>query len=274
MLKKLLFCLWLLFVIVDVSYASWLSEITGVDINIPAGTVSVNTPKPQAIPQMLQNLPRDVGQALLNPAGAVLATAIRQGAAQARYGAKPIPDNLRSMLAPYFSQNILNKARWNLYDPNRITIDNAITSWFQGEGAVTLDNIVVFSDLSPALSDWKLWAHELTHVMQYDNMGVESFASVYSVNWNSLENQARQWADRVEQGVNSNPQNAQTYFNYASRGNPSYITAQQYTAAARSFYPPAECARTTETPQALWILGLLRIEWVKSGVIRRENSLF
>jgi len=33
---------------------SWLSDIMGIDINIPAGTVSVGVPHPQAIPQMLQ----------------------------------------------------------------------------------------------------------------------------------------------------------------------------------------------------------------------------
>ena len=40
--------------------ASDLSKITGIDINIPAGTISFSTPRPDAIPDMLKNLPNDV----------------------------------------------------------------------------------------------------------------------------------------------------------------------------------------------------------------------
>ncbi len=152
-----------------IAQASWLSDITGIDINIPAGTVEVHTPRPQDIPQMLQNLPKDVGQALLNPLGAVLATTIRQAAAQARWGAQPIPAEIRNVLSPYFSPNILNKALWNVYDPNRITVDSAILGWFQNEGAVTLDNVVVFSNSNEAQNNWQLWAHAFyyTHLERF-----------------------------------------------------------------------------------------------------------
>jgi len=48
----------------------------------------------QAIPEMLRNLPQDIGQALLNPIGATLATAIRHAAAQARHSAQPLPQDV------------------------------------------------------------------------------------------------------------------------------------------------------------------------------------
>jgi hypothetical protein len=35
--------------------ASWLSKITGIDINIPAGTISFDVPRPDAIPDMIKN---------------------------------------------------------------------------------------------------------------------------------------------------------------------------------------------------------------------------
>ncbi|HSE62716.1 MAG TPA: DUF4157 domain-containing protein, partial [Thermoanaerobaculia bacterium] len=152
--------------------ASWFSEITGIDINIPAGTIEISTPKPQAIPEMLRNLPLDVGQALLAPHGAALAAAIRNGAAQALSDARPIPPDVRAVLSRFFPPYILDKAQWNVYDPNRIAIDGAIFGWFNSEGAITLDRVVVFRDAAVAQSDWRLWAHELTHVSQYDNMGV------------------------------------------------------------------------------------------------------
>lgn len=252
------------------SHASWLSEITGIDINIPAGTVRVNTPKPQAIPQMLQNLPKDVGQALLNPAGAALATAIRQAAAQARSGAQPLPSTVRATLAPYFAPHILDKVRWNVYDPNRIAIDSAVIGWFQNEGAITLDIVVVFSDRNMALTDWQLWAHELTHVMQYDNMGVESFANVYSVNWDSLESQARNWASTVAQRVNQGGQVAQQSYSYASTGGAPQLTSANYASAAKAFYPAQSCAQTRESPQALWVANVCPVPILVVGWQQRN----
>ena len=47
--------------------ASWLSEITGIDIDLNRGSMQVKPPNFAAIPQMIQNLPKDVGQAMLNP---------------------------------------------------------------------------------------------------------------------------------------------------------------------------------------------------------------
>ena len=219
---------------------------------------------------MLQNLPRDVGQALLNPAGATLATAIRQGAAQAGSGAQSIPPAIRQVLTPYFPSHILDKVRWNVYNPNRISIDSAVIGWFQNEGAITLDGIVVFSSSTEAQTNWGLWAHELTHVMQYDNMGVESFANVYSVNWNSLESQARDWASTVSQRVQQNGQSTQQQYSYASNGANRVITNADYAAAARSFYPAQSCAQTTETPQALWVVNVCPIPILVTGWQQRN----
>jgi len=95
------------------AYASWVSNITGIDINVPAGTVSVSRPNPAAIPEMLRNLPNDVRQFVTNPAGSFAATAIRHAAAQARYGARPMPSEIRAVLSPYFPAGILDKASWN-----------------------------------------------------------------------------------------------------------------------------------------------------------------
>lgn len=77
--------------------ASWLSAITGIDINIPAGTVSFSTPQPQDIKEMLKNLPADLLRTL-NPQGEELAFLIRQAQAQAALGAQPIPPNAPELL--------------------------------------------------------------------------------------------------------------------------------------------------------------------------------
>ena len=61
--------------------ASWLSKITGIHVDLNRGRVSIDKPDVGAIPQMLRNLPKDVGQAMLNPAGTALAAAIRSSRA-------------------------------------------------------------------------------------------------------------------------------------------------------------------------------------------------
>jgi hypothetical protein len=81
--------------------ASCLSDITGIDINIPKGTISFSQPHPEDIPQAIQNLPRDVVNAL-NPAGNDLAFLIRQANAQASGSATTMPPDIRQRLTPFF----------------------------------------------------------------------------------------------------------------------------------------------------------------------------
>jgi len=230
------------------AFGSWLSNITGIDINVPAATVNVSRPNPAAIPEMLRNLPNDVRQFVTNPAGSFAATAIRHAAAQARHGARPMPAEVREILVPYFPSGILDKASWNVYDPNRITLDSAILS-MQNEltsvGAITLDNVIVFYEGSQGQNNWKLWAHELTHVMQYDNMGVEGFADTYTAGgWNGLERQAYDYADQVERLV-LQQQATGTQQDWSVRyrsGAGSQLSHQQFVDAAKQVYPAHNCA--------------------------------
>jgi len=91
--------------------ASWLSDITGVDVNVPAGRLSVHQPHPEHIPQAIQNLPRDAIN-FLNPVGNQMAFLVREANAQASGSAEPIPSNIRSTLAPFSPPDILNRARF------------------------------------------------------------------------------------------------------------------------------------------------------------------
>jgi hypothetical protein len=250
--------------------ASWLSDISGINIDIPAGKIEVGTPNPAAIPRMLENLPKDLGQALLNPSGTALATAIRHAEAQASHGAQPVPNDVRSLLAPFIPVNILNGARWNVYDPGRITLDSIILGIFQREGAVTLNNVIVFSS-APSINDYRLWAHELTHVLQYQNMGVEGFASIYSVNSESIENEARRWEQHVgwtidnqrsqqPQGWYQEPQwQQQRFYSMRASVGSRQLTNNDFAAAAQQYYPPESCVTTQESPQALWVRNICPI---------------
>jgi hypothetical protein len=40
-----------------------------------------------------------------------------------------------------------------------------------------LGEVIAFSDGAQAQEDVELWTHELTHVMQYKELGIETFAA-------------------------------------------------------------------------------------------------
>jgi hypothetical protein len=221
--------------------ASWLSEITGIHINPSAGRISVEAPNIGAIPDMLRNLPKDAAQFFLNPAGAALAEAIRISRNTAGSGAQPIPPAIRQQLAPFFPAQILDKARFNT-NKGALNLPAAIRL-IDESYAVTLDDLIVFANSGQA-QDPILWAHELTHVMQYDNMGVESFANIYSATGGTqLESQAREWALKVETGL----QNAGSGFSPGSQVQVSSnaftapIPIDQFQQVAYQVLPPADC---------------------------------
>ncbi|MDT4875752.1 hypothetical protein FQZ97_1111450 [compost metagenome] len=53
--------------------------------------------------------------------------------------------------------------------------------------AVTLVDVILFRDREGALHDVALWAHELKHVQQFREWGVEGFAARYAEDPDSVE---------------------------------------------------------------------------------------
>lgn len=245
--------------------ASWLSKITGIDIDLNRGTISVGPPDLNAIPPMIQNLPKDVGQAILNPAAPALASLIRFSRGQAlNRGTSPIPPSIRASLAPYFPPQILDKVRWTTADG--ISIDGALKNWFNQEGAVTYDEVIVFANDQLA-SNVELWAHELTHVLQYSQMGVETFAFQYSLDWNSLEAQARDNAGRIYASIQTSSQGMNPTWTYEGQ---VALPSQQPTwevmnKSAKLAIPPEQCiwinSQTNTTgnncPVAIMVSGVV-----------------
>lgn len=149
-----------------------------------------------AIPEVTENMPQEVQEALLDSAAQALATAIRESRRQALdRGADPIPPRIRVALEPYFATKILDKARWTM--AGGISLDGMIKHWFYLDGAVTVGEVVAFSDATDAQEDLELWAHELTHVNQYEELGIEAFAFQYVRDFNNMESQASSNASRI-----------------------------------------------------------------------------
>lgn len=221
--------------------ASWLSEITGIDIDLNRGSISVKPPNIAAVPQMIQNLPKDLGQALLNPVAPALATTIRSSRGQAlNRGVQAIPPQIRQDLAPYFPPQILDKVRWTTADG--VSIDGALKNWLNQEGAVTYDEVIVFAN-SGLTNSTELWAHELTHVLQYSQMGIETFAFQYSVDWNGIESQARSNATRIIASLNSTRSGQARSWSYEAQPSAMQqsLTWNSMNQAAMVAIPPQQC---------------------------------
>ncbi|MCI0390105.1 MAG: DUF4157 domain-containing protein [Acidobacteria bacterium] len=93
-------------------------------------------------------------------------------------GVSPIPANIRNKLGHLFPASLLNKVRFKTGSGFLGSLQ-----WFrnemEGKGAITLVDVIVFVDANKAANDVKLWAHELEHVRQYDQLGVDGFAQAY-----------------------------------------------------------------------------------------------
>jgi len=114
-------------------------------------------------------------------------------------GAQPIPPAVRKALEGHFPDEVLDDVRWNLAG-QRVDLGSALVRWALNEGAVTMDDVVVFSREQGSRS-LALWAHELTHVLQYRELGVRDFARLYTTNWRLLEQRARINAGEVLRAI-------------------------------------------------------------------------
>lgn len=138
------------------------------------------------------------GQNPFQVVAAPLAAAIRAARQRHLADAQPLPANIKQALAGYFSPSTLNRAKYCVGNVE-ITLPN-----FIGQGqklfgndyfAVTVDDIIVFNNQPPPYAtSW--WVHELTHVEQYERMGVEMFAYNYARDYNGIEREATQKANR------------------------------------------------------------------------------
>ena len=111
--------------------------------------------------------------------GPALTTAIRQGRDHAYPRGQAIPESIRRTLAPFFPRAVLQKVRYST-EWQDATAEGALYNLLLGTGAeaVTLVDVIVFRDEQRA-ADPVLWAHELTHVEQYDRLGIEAFSTQY-----------------------------------------------------------------------------------------------
>jgi hypothetical protein len=123
-------------------------------------------------------------------------------------GTEPIPAPIREQLVGYFPDALLETVRYRIgwvdagpWQPSVFRLLDA--------RAVTLRDVIVFRDGAIA-ADPVIWAHELTHVRQFERWGTLEFARRYLRDHRAIEAEAweaaaryRMWtleAERVARG--------------------------------------------------------------------------
>ena len=110
-------------------------------------------------------------------------------------GVKAMPSQIHTALLGFFPDALLRKVRFTSGHADAITIPGLAMGYGHID-AVTLIDVIMFRDDHTAHTDSKLWAHELTHVMQYERWGIDGFAKRYLQDYDTVEREARDNADR------------------------------------------------------------------------------
>ncbi|WP_236248196.1 eCIS core domain-containing protein [Pseudomonas mosselii] len=119
-----------------------------------------------------------------------LVFALRQARDEATVsGSQPIPLHIRAQLEPWYDFAVLDAARYRVGDEQQISAANALLQ-NPDVNAVTLIDTIIFRRSADAEDNVALWAHELKHVQQYQELGVEEFAKRYTRDYQALEGPA------------------------------------------------------------------------------------
>ena len=135
----------------------------------------------------------------------VASTGLRDWIVQSRHrllasGVEPIPLHIRAQLEPYFDFAVLDSVRFKVGDPVELNMAHTLMQ-NPDVSAVTLVDVIVFRDAAEARDDVALWAHELKHVEQYRQLGVDQFAARYARDYRALEAPAYQLQGQVRQAL-------------------------------------------------------------------------
>ncbi|HLE56489.1 MAG TPA: DUF4157 domain-containing protein [Rhodothermia bacterium] len=107
-------------------------------------------------------------------------------------GVRAIPAAIRSALSGYVPEPILERVRWRVGGAGETSVQENLFR-FGYTPAVTLDYVVIFQSEKEALTDPKLWVHELKHVMQYADWGIPQFAARYLQDYAGVEEEAAEY---------------------------------------------------------------------------------
>lgn len=156
----------------------------------------------------LGSSPEEIHSSLATtPLEVMLAAALEASVQALESDSKPLPSMVRKSMAPYFPADLLKAARYRT-KAYGITLPEAVNGFqaFMGQHsfAVTTGHIIHFS-AEPGTDDtgthW--WAHELAHVQQFADWGIDGFAKRYVNDYHSVEDSAEAKAKEVSAAMTS-----------------------------------------------------------------------
>jgi hypothetical protein len=137
-----------------------------------------------------------IAPSLLEYAGRALARLMETVREQAiADGVRPMPATVYRRLLGYFPDALLRQARYATGHTEGISLP-ALAFTYGDAAAMTIGDIILFRDERSAAADIRLWAHELTHIMQYQRWGIDGFAAHYVRDSGAVEREAYGNADR------------------------------------------------------------------------------
>lgn len=107
-------------------------------------------------------------------------------------GVEPMPAPIRNALADYVPPAVLDKIRWRVGAVGDFTLQQT-TIGFGDIPAMTLGHVIVFKSRDEALADSTLWAHEIKHVQQFEEWGLQGFAARYLTDYQGIEFAANEY---------------------------------------------------------------------------------
>jgi len=116
-----------------------------------------------------------------------------------REGVAPIPPAIRARLDGHFPAALLDRVRYRVSTGNAFALP--AQAFRTNAVAITLEEVILFRPGEGGEADPRIWAHELTHVQQYDRWGVRGFAQRYTADHLAVEREAQEGAARYAQAV-------------------------------------------------------------------------
>ena len=121
-----------------------------------------------------------------------LGQALQRSRDEARADSRPMPERVKKALSPFYDAQLLDTVRYRVGDTSQAGVAGfAIRNG--NAAAVTLIDTVVFKE-DQYTTDLELWAHEIHHVEQFRDWGVNGFASRYAFGWGKVEAEAEEKA--------------------------------------------------------------------------------
>lgn len=115
-------------------------------------------------------------------------------------GVERIPEVIRREIGDYVPRDVLDAVRWCAACGGELSLQKG-TFRLGLAPAITLDHVIVFAERDAALTDPALWIHELRHVMQFREWGVDGFAARYVEDYELVEREAAdfrwEWVQRT-----------------------------------------------------------------------------